>query len=81
MPDTLLTPEQAKEIAKEAVKEALRDIGLGDEQARKDVNDIRDLLSAFRGAKRTIWSTFWRLVTTAIVAALVVWFGLPKING
>lgn len=61
--------------AKRGAKEALRDIGLSDENAYTDVREIRSLLDAWRMAKRTVGDMVIRIVTTVILSALAtgVW--------
>lgn len=51
-------------------KKALEDIGLHDEDAGKDVEEIRSLLEAWRSAKKTAWDTTVKFITAAFLAAL-----------
>ena len=61
------------QLAAEAgAKKALADIGLHDEQAGKDVEEIRSLLDAWRSAKKAAWDTVVRFLTGALLTALAV---------
>ena len=62
--------------AREGAKQALRNIGLSDEEAYDDVKELRSLLETWRDTKRTVGQTIARLFTTALLAALAtgVWF-------
>jgi hypothetical protein len=59
-----------EQAAQEGAKRALAEIGLSDQGAGEDVRDLRELLSAFRQAKRTVWDTAVRAVTMAILGAI-----------
>ena len=61
--------------AKEGAKQALRNIGLSDEEAYDDVKELRSLLETWRDTKKTVGQTIARLFTTALLAALAtgVW--------
>ena len=56
--------------AKKGAREALRDIGLYDDDARDDVREIRSLLEAWRDTKRTVGQTITRFFTMALLALL-----------
>lgn len=36
-----------------------------------EIKDIKELLGAFRSAKSTIWRTFWRVLTTSVLAIIM----------
>jgi len=55
--------------AKKGAREALKDIGLYDDDAR-DVREIRSLLEAWRDTKRTVGQTIARFFTMALLALL-----------
>jgi len=61
--------------AREGAKQALRNIGLSDEEAYDDVKELRSLLETWRDTKKTVGQTIARLFTTALLAALAtgVW--------
>ena len=57
---------------KQGVAKALADIGLSNEEAVKvDIRDLRSLLHALNNAKRTAWQTIVRLLTTAMLLAMM----------
>jgi hypothetical protein len=45
-------------------------VGLHDDDAQRDVRDLRDLIESWRDAKREIGRTLARMLTTALLAAL-----------
>ena len=61
-----------KLAAEAGARKALADIGLHDEQAGKDVEEIRSLLEAWRSAKKAAWDTVVRFLTGALLTALAV---------
>ena len=58
--------------AQRGAKQALKDIGLSDQEAYDDVRELRGLLDSWRATKQTIGHTIARMLTTAIVTALAV---------
>jgi len=58
--------------AKKGAKEALKDIGLSDEEAYDDVKELRGLLEAWRSTKTAVGQTVARVITTALLAALAL---------
>ena len=56
--------------AERGARKALAQVGLQDEDAGRDVQELRGLLEAWRAARRTILQTVTRLITTAILTAL-----------
>lgn len=58
--------------AEAGAKKALADIGLHDEDAGKDVEEIRGLLDAWRSAKKAAFDTAVRFFTGALLTALAV---------
>ena len=56
--------------AERGAKKALANVGLHDEDAGRDVQELRGLLEAWRATRRTILQTITRVVTTAILTAL-----------
>jgi len=62
MPDSITLPksdlaELMAAAAREGAKQALASIGLHDEDAAKDVRELRTLLESWRSTKSTIWQT------------------------
>ena len=84
MNNITLTIEQIEEMldkaARRGAKEALRSIGLLDEDAQKDIIEIRGLLEAWRDTRRSIWSTVVKLATvgTLTFIAGAVWMTFGK---
>lgn len=56
--------------AKRGAQEALKSIGLSDENAYQDMKEVRNLLDAWRATKQTVGQTVARVLTTAILTAL-----------
>jgi hypothetical protein len=63
-----------EESAEQGAKKALASIGLHDENASKDVLDLRTLLDSFRAAKRTVLQTVVRVLTIGVLAAIAGWW-------
>ena len=61
-----------KEAAREGARDALHELGLHDENAPKDVNDLRDLIRGWRDVRSSIISTITKWVTTAILGLLAL---------
>lgn len=66
--------------ARRGAKEALRSIGLLDDDAHKDIIEMRSLLEAWRDTRKSIWSTVTKLVTVAVLTFIAgaVWMTLSK---
>lgn len=62
----------AEESSQAGARRALASLGLDDERARRDMDELRELLSAWREAKRSAWRAVvaW-CVRMALVLALV----------
>lgn len=74
-PAYLVQEEQLQQLAKmaarEGAKEALSRLGLDDETAAGDVRDLRDLLAAWRDARKIAWRTTIKVITTGLLAILL----------
>ena len=57
--------------AEKGARKALADVGLEGPKAAIDIRDLRTLLASLRMARRTAWQTVVRLVTTALLLALI----------
>lgn len=72
----LLRKEDFEELldraAERGAERCLAQLGLENGSAAKDIRDLRDLLDALRDARRTARRTVIKLVTTGILAALMV---------
>lgn len=58
--------------AERGAERALSHIGLESSHAARDIHELRDLLEALRDARRTVWRTAVKVITTGILAALLV---------
>ena len=65
--DDLLT-----RAAERGAERCLAHLGLENGHAARDIRELRDLLEAWRDARRTAWQTSIKVVTTGILAALLV---------
>jgi len=75
--DTLLMRKEDFEellngAAERGAERALARLGLENGHAARDIGELRELLEAWRDARRTAWRTTINVVTTAILAMLLV---------
>lgn len=70
---TSLTDDQLERMldraAKRGAAEALRAVGLQDDDAGSDIREVRDLLSAWRATKRAVWTQVIKMFVTLLVVA------------
>ena len=59
------------QAAERGARAALAIVGLENGHAARDVRELRDLLDAWRAARRTVWHTVLKIVTTGLVAAFI----------
>jgi hypothetical protein len=84
MSDIKLSPEELEEMldnaARRGAKQALRSIGLLDNDAQKDIIEMRSLLEAWRDTRRSIWSTLVKLATVGVLTFIAgaVWMTMGK---
>ena len=84
MNNITLTIEQIEEMldkaARRGAKEALRSIGLLDDDAQKDIIEMRSLLEAWRDTRKSFWSTVVKLTTVALLTFIAgaVWTTMGK---
>lgn len=71
MLNTLLE-QAAQRGAERGATQVLARLGLENGHAAGDVRELRSLLNAWRDARRTAWQTAIKLVTTAVLTALLV---------
>jgi hypothetical protein len=66
-----MTPEEFEamldRVAKKGARAALEELGLHDQNAEKDLEEIRNLLTSWRDTKKAIWSTVVKVVTVAVL--------------
>lgn len=60
--------EMLERAADAGARKALKDLGLQDENASRDIYELRDLLTAWRSTKKAAWQT---VVSTVVKAMLV----------
>jgi hypothetical protein len=69
-----------EESSQAGARRALASLGLDDERARRDMDELRELLSAWRDAKRSAWRAvvgwFVRITLAAVLAGMAVKLGL-----
>jgi len=58
--------------AERGAERVLAHLGLENGHAARDIRELRDLLEAWRDARRTAWQTTVKVITTGLLAALVV---------
>jgi len=66
-----LTPEELQDMLDHAAKRgahaALQELGLHDDTAPQDINELRSLLSSWRETRGAVWSTIVKVTTAAIL--------------
>ena len=84
MNEVKLSPDELEAMldraARRGAKEALRSIGLLDDDAHKDITEMRSLLEAWRDTRKSIWSTITKLVTVGVLTFIAgaVWMTMGK---
>ena len=77
-PDAPITlrPEDLDDLltraAERGAERCLAHLGLENGHAARDIRELRDLLEAWRDARRTAWQTVIKVATTGILAILLV---------
>jgi uncharacterized membrane protein YdfJ with MMPL/SSD domain len=61
-----------EESSQAGARRALGALGLDDERARRDMDELRELLSAWRDAKRTAWRAVVTWVVRIALAAVLI---------
>ncbi|WP_042427079.1 DUF6127 family protein [Comamonas granuli] len=64
--------ELLERAAERGAERCLAHLGLENGHAAKDIHELRDLLEAWRDARRTAWQTTIKALTTGLLAALLV---------
>ena len=64
--------ELLERAAESGAERCLAHLGLENGSAAKDIHELRDLLEAWRDARRTAWQTTIKVLTTGLLAALLV---------
>ncbi|SEH17382.1 hypothetical protein SAMN05428974_2189 [Sphingopyxis sp. YR583] len=71
-PDAALLRAVVEEASELGARRALARLGLADEAARDDVSDLRQLLGAWRDAKKSVWAAIVDWAVRGMLALLVV---------
>ena len=66
--------------AKRGASAALREVGLHDDDARKDILEMRSLLEMWRDTRKGVWSTIVKMSTVAVITfiAASLWMQIGK---
>ena len=79
-----MTPEELEDMLDRAAQRgataALREVGLHDDEARKDIQEMRSLLEAWRDTRKGVWSTIVKMSTVAVITfiAASLWMQIGK---
>lgn len=71
-PDAALLRAVVEEASELGARRALARLGLADEAARDDVSDLRQLLGAWRDAKKSVWAAVVDWAVRGMLALFVV---------
>ena len=61
-----------EQAAEKGAERCLAHLGLENGHAARDIRELRDLLDAWRDARRTAWQTIIKAITTGILAAIII---------
>ena len=84
MSEVKLSPDELEAMLDRAARrgacEALKEVGLHDDDARKDIQEMRSLLEAWRDTRRGVWSTIVKMSTVAVITfiAASLWMQIGK---
>ena len=70
--DLLTMRALVEESSQAGARRALESLGLDDERARRDMDELRELLSAWRDAKRTAWRAVVTWLVRIALAMLLI---------
>lgn len=79
-----ITPEELEDMLDRAARRgacaALKEVGLHDDDARKDIQEMRSLLEAWRDTRKGVWSTIVKMSTVAVITfiAASLWMQIGK---
>ena len=81
--DVVTLRAMVEESSQAGARRALASLGLDDERARRDMDELRELLSAWRDAKKTAWRAVvgWavRIALAAVLVGIAVKLGLTDL--
>ena len=69
----------AEEAGEVAATRALARLGLTDDKAAGDMRELRDLLAAWRDAKKSAWKAVFGWVCAAVLGALAMKLGFGEL--
>ncbi len=75
-----LNEQQLRTIVREETRQALKEVGLADEDAGNDVRDLRSLITDWRSMKNVVWQTVAK-AGTLFVLGLLMLGAWARING
>jgi|TARA_R110002126_G_scaffold185313_1_gene333825 hypothetical protein len=84
MSEIKLTPEELEDMldraARRGAKHALKSIGLLDDDAHRDITEMRSLIEAWRDTRKSIWTTAIKVTTVAVLTFIAgaVWMSMDK---
>ena len=84
MSEIKLSPDELEAMldraARRGAKEALRSIGLLDDDAHRDITEMRSLIEAWRDTRKSIWTTTIKVTTVAVLTFIAgaVWMSMDK---
>ena len=75
MSELKLSSEELEAMLDRSAKRALESIGLTDENAARDIQEMRSLLDAWRDTRKSIWNTTVKIFTVATLTFIAgaVW--------
>ena len=78
MSDLKISAEELEAMLDRSAKRALESIGLTDENAAKDIQEMRSLLDEWRDTRKSIWNTTVKIFTVATLTFIAgaVWMSL-----
>ena len=78
MSDLKISAEELEAMLDRSAKRALESIGLTDDNAAKDLQELRSLLDAWRDTRKSIWNTTVKIFTVATLTFIAgaVWMTL-----
>jgi hypothetical protein len=59
-----------QKAATRGAREALREVGLSDEDAVHDIRDLRELLDAWRAAQKAVATTIIKAITIGVLSLM-----------
>ena len=70
--DVVTLRAMVEEASQLGARRALGELGLDDEAARRDMDELRELLAAWRDAKRSLWKAVVGWLARLVLACLLV---------